>query len=598
MFFLAEQGQANYAIYFKGFFMNTVLRRAAWILLGTSALVGSAHTAMAQLMPNSTGALQAYSSPTELPGDDGLYPFSPTLDHTISSDGTVIVGANGFWRYDSATETVPTVPANVDFYRIAAVSGDGTTIVGKMSYADEGIRSHAVIWHTGETGWLRLPDDVGKNSQACAVSEDGSVIVGDAQGEDGNSHAVVWNDEKIKELGREIPRNSTATAVSADGSTIVGTVGSIPSGMQIAVAWFDGETTTELDNLRGNYSAAHDVSENGSVIVGESALPNGHYHAVAWFDKTGRITDLGTLIDGAQSTANAVSADGTVIVGAAGTADSRHAVEWRNREKRPTDLNTLGGKTSEAHGVSGNGSVIVGGATNKDEDMHAAAWIDGATVPVDLGALGENNSFAQGVSADGSVIIGQVGGTYIEGGMTGGRPVLWKVLPPPPPSPPPPPPIVVIDVINTMDTVAMLAHDTFSVMESQRATLGRLQTSCDVWKAGESCYSISTDIGKAGNSKDMLGWMTLGHAFTDNFSAVVFMPAGEIRLLMAAGTCRVLLRSTAMMSSGRDGFWVIQSQARVTAPSMAGAYSWKRVNPSISPISQLSAITAVSVMTI
>jgi len=76
-----------------------------------------------------------------------------------------------------------------------------------------------------------------------------------------------------------------------------------------------------------------------------------------------------------------------------------------------------------------------------------------------------------------------------------------------------------VDVTNTAKTVATLAGDTFSLMESQRGTLGRLQRSCDVAKAGESCYSLSADVGHAGGKTDALGWISMAHAFTDNFLA-------------------------------------------------------------------------------
>ncbi|NKC03205.1 autotransporter outer membrane beta-barrel domain-containing protein [Ochrobactrum haematophilum] len=108
-----------------------------------------------------------------------------------------------------------------------------------------------------------------------------------------------------------------------------------------------------------------------------------------------------------------------------------------------------------------------------------------------------------------------------------------NVNPTPTPEPTPTPTPVGIDVTNTVDTVAALAHDTFAVMGSQGAIVGRLMggsssgqgfndfsgAGLGMAKAGESWYGIYSDVGRAGDSKDVLGWMTLGHAFTDNFSA-------------------------------------------------------------------------------
>lgn len=103
----------------------------------------------------------------------------------------------------------------------------------------------------------------------------------------------------------------------------------------------------------------------------------------------------------------------------------------------------------------------------------------------------------------------------------------------PTPAPEPTPTPVGIDVTNTVQTVAALANDTFSVVGSHGAIVGRLMggsssgqgfndfsgAGLGMARGGESWYGIYSDVGRAGDSKDVLGWMTLGHAFTDNFSA-------------------------------------------------------------------------------
>ncbi len=129
------------------------------------------------------------------------------------------------------------------------------------------------------------------------------------------------------------------------------------------------------------------------------------------------------------------------------------------------------------------------------------------TTVIDLGTLGGAYSTARAVSADGTVIIGLI--TTASGDT---HAALWKILTPTPPDPQPD--FIGIDVDNTVDTVASSARDTFPVMGSQGSMLRRLQDFYDVSKVGQSCYSISTDIGRSGDSKEVLGWMTLGHAFT------------------------------------------------------------------------------------
>ncbi|NSY72683.1 autotransporter outer membrane beta-barrel domain-containing protein, partial [Agrobacterium tumefaciens] len=105
---------------------------------------------------------------------------------------------------------------------------------------------------------------------------------------------------------------------------------------------------------------------------------------------------------------------------------------------------------------------------------------------------------------------------------------LWKFAPVNPPEPggpnpesPKPEVPALIDVDNSVRTVASAAHDSFTVIENQRMGLVRLQDSCDVSRAGETCYSAKTEISGFDGNTDVLARINLGHAFTENFSAGV-----------------------------------------------------------------------------
>ena len=77
--------------------------------------------------------------------------------------------------------------------------------------------------------------------------------------------------------------------MSADGSMIVGS-----SGNNRAVSWADGSTTpTDLGTLGGDNSNANAVSADGSVIIGTSNDANGTFRAFIY--KTG-IQDLENLV--------------------------------------------------------------------------------------------------------------------------------------------------------------------------------------------------------------------------------------------------------------------------------------------------------------
>ncbi|MDB9423458.1 PEP-CTERM sorting domain-containing protein [Microcystis aeruginosa CS-564/01] len=110
------------------------------------------------------------------------------------------------------------------------------------------------------------------------------------------------------------------------------------------------------------------------------------------------------MFDG--STANGISADGSVVVGVSNSANGDEAFRW-TQATGMVGLGTLpgGAFASIAYGVSADGSVVVG-TTNGSNFGQAFRWTQ-ATGMVGLGELaGDNNSIAYGVSGDGSVVVG------------------------------------------------------------------------------------------------------------------------------------------------------------------------------------------------
>ncbi|WP_194288143.1 autotransporter domain-containing protein [Agrobacterium tumefaciens] len=435
----------------------------------------------------------------------------------VSADGSVIVGdsrlASGSerifrWTEANAMQDLGTLGG--DFSIAKAVSADGSVIVGD-SWLASGSR-HAFRW-TEADAMQDLGSLGGDFSIVKAVSADSRVIVGDGRLASASTHAFRWTEANaMQDLGTLGGNRSVASAVSADGRVIVGS-SEVASGSSRAFRWTEANAMQDLGTLGGDFSNTNAVSADGSVIVGGSWLASGSSRAFRWTEANA-MQDLGTL-GGDSSTAKAVSADGSVIVGDSWLASGfDHAFRWTEANAMQ-DLGSLGGDISTAIAVSADGSVIVGTSRLASGSDHAFRWTE-ANAMQDLGTLGGDDSFATAVSADGRVIVGVA---ETASGET--RAALWKFVPVNPPGPGEPEPEIpaLIDVDNTLKTVASAAYDSFTIIESQRMGLVRLQDGCAVSRAGETCYSAKSDISGFDGNADVLARIHLGHAFTDNFSA-------------------------------------------------------------------------------
>lgn len=170
--------------------------------------------------------------------------------------------------------------------------------------------------------------------------------------------------------------------------------------------WAQSAVLEPLGDLPGGsvYGAATAVSADGSVVVGASSSANG-LEAFRW--EGGVMEGLGDLPGGPfSSVAQDVSADGSVVVGVSFTPDDRpEAFRWEDGVM--VGLGNLPGASySYATAVSADGSVIVD-ECGSGSDIVACRWVDGGP-PESLGDLpgGNERSRARGVTDDGSVIVG------------------------------------------------------------------------------------------------------------------------------------------------------------------------------------------------
>jgi len=249
-------------------------------------------------------------------------------------------------------------------------------------------------------------------SQASAVATDGTLVAGTAATTAGNRQAFRWTPQQgLTGLGY-LPGGtaSTATAVSATGAVIVGSgdtnSGSTPT-PSAGFRWSADGGAQRIDALPASpLCHAGGVSGDGAVVVG-TCLQAGHDTAFRWTAGTGPVA-LSRFGGGSnqQSSAAAISLDGSVIVGA-GHPVLTGAVLWA-ADGSATSLGKLpGAADGGATAVARDGSVIVGTSTDNAGASHAFRWTAAAGM-VDLGdgGSGLGGIVAASVSGTGSIIVG------------------------------------------------------------------------------------------------------------------------------------------------------------------------------------------------
>ena len=163
------------------------------------------------------------------------------------------------------------------------------------------------------------------HGMATAICDDGSVVVGNTEGDYETFH---WTEEAGRErLGRGtvsvLEGGAGAPDISDDCTKVSATILGADStyGTQgrwtLNVGWQETMPPAPPDGgIMGNfYGSAWGISGDGGTVVGlywRPDQPGGSAHACAWTESTG-VVDLGS--DGGNSRANDANYDGSVIVG-------------------------------------------------------------------------------------------------------------------------------------------------------------------------------------------------------------------------------------------------------------------------------------------
>lgn len=313
---------------------------------------------------------------------------------------------------------------------IAAISADGSTIVGTTSRpAPFRQRAIAASWRQGLAPAV-LPSLVsGQTSVATSVSCDGSIIGGQS-GSTNEPQGVLWINGQIVPAGFLVgpgaTRSSLVNAISCDGSRFAGQATS-------AAGELEGFYAVLSDGVPGvmqgigfisggprNVSSVNAITQDGSMI-GRASWSNASGSGFDQFilSPVAGATPAALGLSqgfGTDDSANAVTPDGGVIVGAVTVPDAFGG------EVLVPSRTVLGGVTAlipceegsgSATGVSADGRVMVG-FNNCLGPNRAFIWdpVNGYRLIEDIlrdaGVLptGYSLTIATGVSADGTVVVG------------------------------------------------------------------------------------------------------------------------------------------------------------------------------------------------
>jgi uncharacterized membrane protein len=218
-----------------------------------------------------------------------------------------------------------------------------------------------------------------------------------------------------------------ALGVSADGSIVVGYGPDPESSFFGAFRWTSAGGIEWLGFLPGEIdSSAHAISDDGSTIVGRSGL--GPFR---WTRAEGMV-ELERFPDLFEASPLDVSSDGSVAVGWTETFRAGSPLMTAAMWPSATEIVTLGflpgfENESGAYAISADGSTIVG-YSRGDEGSQVFRWTSEAgMVGLDL-LPGATSGVAFDVSADGTTIVGATDLGPFVWDPTNGMRLLGQVL--------------------------------------------------------------------------------------------------------------------------------------------------------------------------
>jgi hypothetical protein len=259
-----------------------------------------------------------------------------------------------------------------------------------------------------------------------SMSDDASIIVGTGFYGAPNLYYTEANGASVIGDGC----SNGLPAISGDGGTVLGCHVD-GNGNENAAKWLGGTSWQDLGSEAGavpcgtSLSGAYGVNQDGSLGVGLLWRAQVCHANAGYWDliNGGPATVLPMLYTGPATRANAVNADGSVIVGWQDQpTGERTAAKWVDSGTGYVEeliLTPGGGFNGEAQAVSADGNIIVGGGY----DFGLSAWIWRPTtgvLPLESRPNGAASYVALDVSDSGNIVVGfaRLGNST--------RAVLWR----------------------------------------------------------------------------------------------------------------------------------------------------------------------------
>jgi probable HAF family extracellular repeat protein len=247
----------------------------------------------------------------------------------------------------------------------------------------------------------------GSSSKAYGMNDAGQVV-GIADTSSGFSHAFLWDEGTMKDLGTLDGYSDSQAYKINNARQVVGSAytGDLSSSSR-ALLWDKGDkgSVQDLGSLGGSHSEALGINNRGQV-VGISSLSGNTFPYRAFLWNQGKMQNLGTLDNSDFSSAMSIN-DRRQVVGQAGDC----AFLWEKDTMKPisTDCSFF------ASDINNRGQAV-GGSLKE-----AALWTISNGMRKNLGTIGAPYTYlssAYGINNRGRV----VGGTYQEGSRIGFNP--------------------------------------------------------------------------------------------------------------------------------------------------------------------------------